>query len=251
MNRVLIWLLAVLGTKSILGQNLLDEQGRKTGPWRVEYPDGTTLYEATFREGEPVGLMVRYYENGAVRARMEFDPLEDRSYTELFYKNGKKAAEGLYVGKEKDSVWTYYSDFDGTVRIRENYSMGKLHGKGIRYYYSGGISEEVNWVLNSREGPWLQYYEDGSLRLRGTYRNDMLNGPYEVYQADSTLLLSGAYKDNLSDGTWSYYDKTGKLMYTIEYKEGIPADREKYLQLMQDTLLQHDTIEPPQPYQLF
>jgi hypothetical protein len=59
---------------SLQGQNQVDEKGRKTGHWQVEYPNGKILYEADFVEGLPVGVMVRYYENGVVKARMRFDP---------------------------------------------------------------------------------------------------------------------------------------------------------------------------------
>ena len=233
------------------GQNQLDDQGRKTGPWKVETPEGNAVYEATFLEGKPVGLMVRYYESGTVRARMIFESGGDRSHAELFYKNGKKAAEGLYVMKAKDSVWTYYSEYDGTVRIRESYSEGKLDGKSTRYYPTGGISEEINWVKDSREGPWLQYFEDGTPRLKGRYKNNLLNGKYEVYFGNSTIMMSGVYLDNKSNGTWSYFDETGNLLYNLEYNNGNPVDQEKYFQLMQDTLLRADTIQEPQPVRLF
>jgi antitoxin component YwqK of YwqJK toxin-antitoxin module len=230
------------------GQNLLDEQGRKTGHWRAEHPNGNTMYEATFIEGRPVGMMIRYYESGALQARMMFDSIDDRCYTELFHEQGKKAAEGWHVQKKKDSVWTYYSEFDGSVRIREEYLEGKLHGKVRSYYHAGGISEEMTWNEGSRDGQWLQYYENGALRLSGHYENDKLNGLYEVYHPDSILMMRGAYLDDMSQGTWSYYDETGALLYTLEYENGQPVDKEKYQQLMKDILLLGDSIAEPQPF---
>lgn len=251
MKNTFIVLIVILGNLSISGQNQLDDQGRKTGPWRVEYPNGSTLYEATFHEGRPVGLMIRYYDNKAVRAKMVFHPTEDRSAVALFYKSGKKTAEGIYVGQLKDSVWTYYSEYDGTVRMREGYRLGKLHGKAIRYYPAGGISEEVRWEQGSREGPWNQYFEDGSIRLNGFYRNNMLNGPYQVYFSKNTLMMSGLYLDDQSQGTWLYYDDSGKLLYSLDYENGRPVDQEKYLEIMKDTLLNFDTLQVTEPVQLF
>ena len=49
-----------------------------TGSVEVEYPDhGETLFKKRkdFREGKPVGLMIRYYETGAIRAKIYHDPL--------------------------------------------------------------------------------------------------------------------------------------------------------------------------------
>ena len=86
--KTFISLILLGGIAALHGQNRLDEQGRKTGPWKVEYPGGKTRYEGTFHEGEPVGEMIRYYETGAVSARMMFDPDSDRSYTRLYYQSG-------------------------------------------------------------------------------------------------------------------------------------------------------------------
>ena len=251
MKKLISLIIFCSGMTVMSGQNQLDEQGRKTGPWKVEYPDGKTLYEGSFLEGKPVGQMIRYYETGAIRAKMNFDAGSNRSHTELYYKGGKKAATGIYAGQEKDSVWTYYSEFDGTVRMRETYESGKLHGAAFRYYPSGEISEEVHWQRNSREGPWIQYFEGGGIRLKSNYQDNLLNGPYEVYFREDVLIMSGIYENDRSEGTWSYFDENGDLLYTLEFKNGRPVDEEKYMKLMQDTLLKYDTIEPPQPVQFF
>lgn len=249
--KVYVWVVLMFAcVASVRGQNLMDEHGRKTGPWKIEYPNGSTLYEASFHEGRPVGKMIRYYESGAVRARMDFDSLEDKSFTRLYYKNGKPAAEGWHVKKAKDSVWTYFSEFDETVRIRESYQDGSLHGLVRSYYSSGVVSEEVNWQDNLKAGPWKQYYEDGSLRLECRYEKDQLNGDYEVFYADSTIKVSGAYLDNLSHGTWSFFDETGSEVYSIEYVNGQAVDNEKYLQLMEDSLKQFELISEPESIKL-
>jgi len=247
--KYLITLIWLLGSAALWAQeqNQLDGQGRKTGPWKVDYPNGVTRYRGHFLEGRPVGEMVRYYENGAIQARMNFDTLEDRSYTELYYENGKKAAQGWYMNKEKDSVWTYFSEFDGTVRIREPYLNGKLHGTAISYYPSGEVSEEIEWNQDLKEGPWKQYYVDGALRLESAYESDRLQGPYRVFYPDSTLKVHGTYLDNRSHGTWDFYDESGSVAYSVEYKNGIPVDQERYLQLMQDTLKRFQDLDLPEP----
>ena len=224
-------------------QNQLDAQGRKTGHWRVEYPDGDVRYEATFVEGRPVGEMVRYYENGQVQARMHFDSAADRSYTRLYYQNGKPAAEGWFVNREKDSVWTYYSEFDGTVRIREPYTGGKLQGKVESYFPSGEVSEEVAWKNHQKEGDWKQYYSDGALRLESGYKENQLEGPYRVYYPDSTLKVHGTFKENKSQGTWEFFDESGNMLYAIEYEQGRPVDQEQFQQMMQDSLLRFQDIQ--------
>ena len=64
-------------------------------------------------------------------------------------------------------------------------------------------------------------------------------------------MMSGTYLDDKSEGTWSYYDEDGELLYTLDYKNGQPVNPEEYMRIMQDTLLRYDSIETPQPVQLF
>lgn len=249
MTKVPLWLLLLSMVLPVKGQNQLDDQGLKTGPWKVEYPNGNTLYEANFIAGKPVGEMIRYYEKGGIRARMMFDSTLDRSYTRLYYTGGKPAAEGWHVEKEKDSVWTYYSEFDGTVRIREPYEEGKLNGKVCLYYANGDISEELSWRDNVKEGAWIQYYNTGTIRLSSQYQEDQLHGNYQIFYPDGTLKVKGEYLHNKSNGTWRFYDETGEEVYALEYLSGRPVDQEKYLQWIQDSLAKYEIIVEPESIQ--
>ncbi len=249
MFRALPICLLLFGVLALQGQNLEDREGRKTGHWKVDYPNGKTLYEADFVEGRPVGEIVRYYENGAVKARMIFEPGGGRSQTRLFYRSGKPAAEGWYVKQVKDSVWTYYSEFDGSVRIREPYLDGKLEGVVRSYYPSGEISEEVEWKQNAKDGSWNQYYKNGAPRLSGHFKNGLLQGSYEVYFSNSTIKIRGSYLKNKSHGTWRYYNETGEEIYALEYQNGAPSDREKYELWIQDSLKKYIVVTEPESLQ--
>ena len=227
------------------GQNQVDEEGRKTGHWKELYPSGRTLYEADFVEGRPVGEMIRYYENGVVRARMLFDAEDSRSHARLYYESGKPAADGLYVNQVKDSVWTYYSEFDGSVRIREKYQEGKLEGMSQSYYPGGEISEEVQWKQNEKDGTWKQYYVNGIPRISGHYEKGQLQGSYELYFSDGNIKIKGSYLNNRSHGTWLFYDESGTELFQMEYVNGTPADWEKYNNWIQDTLKKYEVISEP------
>lgn len=249
MFQKLLTCLLLSGVLAVQGQNLLDGEGRKTGHWKVEYPGGKTLYEADFVEGRPVGEMIRYYENGVVKARMIFQPDGDRSLALLYFNNSKPAAEGWYVNQIKDSVWTYYSEFDGSVRIREPYLDGVLEGVVRSYYPDGKISEEVTWKQNLKEGPWSQYYQNGVRRLSGHYKNGMLNGSYEVYFSNNIIEIRGTYLDDKSHGTWYFYDESGEQLYSLEYLNGTPVDLEKYDLWIQDSLKKYEDVIIPDSFQ--
>jgi len=245
MRKTLLCCLLLSGAFALWGQNLLDDQGRKIGHWKVDHPNGKTLYEADFVEGNPVGEMIRYYKSGAIQARMMFDASGERSYTRMFYSNRKLAAEGWFVKQQKDSVWTYYSSSDGSVRIREPYADGKLQGMVRFYYNSGKVSQEMEWENNKKQGIWKQYYPSGSLRLSAHYRDDRLYDSYEVYFANGKPEVKGEFLDSQFHGLWSYFDENGEELISIEYLNGIPVDREKYNQWMQDSLKKY--LEPIAP----
>ena len=237
---------------NVSAQNQLDDQGRKSGRWKVEHPNGRTLYEAEFVEGRPVGEMIRYYENGAVRARMWFDTSGIRSYARMYFENGNDAAAGWYVNQKKDSVWTYFSPIDGSVRIREPYQNGKLQGMVRKYYSDGRVSEELEWVEGQKQGLWKQYYESGALRLTAYYQDDLLNGIYEVNFRNGKPEIRGEMLDGRSHGTWKYFDDQGTELISLEFLQGIPLNRDKYDQWMQDSLEKYlvpfepESIQNPQ-----
>lgn len=251
MRKTLLYCLLLLAAFPLWGQNLLDDQGRKTGHWKEEHPNGKTLYEADFHEGVPVGEMIRYYKNGAIRARMMFEEGGQRSYTRLFYSNRKLAAEGWFLKQQKDSVWTYYSSSDGSVRIREPYENGQLQGM-VRFYYSDGkVSQEIEWVNNKKQGIWKQYYPSGSLRLSAHYKNDRLNDSYEVYYVNGKPEVKGDFLNNLSHGFWTYYNEEGEELISLEYLDGVPVDREKYYKWMQDTFSKYQEPIAPESFDFF
>ncbi len=232
------------GTTEKQQVNQLDEQGLKTGPWKVDYPNGRRHYEATFRAGKPFGEMRRYDKKGKLVARMDFDESGENSYTRMYHQNGKLAAEGWFRQKTKDSTWTYYSKYDGSLRLREPYSMGQLDGIATHYFQSGQVSEEVNWKAGKKEGPCLRYYPDGSLRLRTAYKNDSLEGPYMVFYADSTLQVEGRYQRNLAQGEWHYFNESGALLYSIQYDKGRARNQDAWLELMKDSLMRFEQLPP-------
>jgi antitoxin component YwqK of YwqJK toxin-antitoxin module len=231
---------------TVSAQNQVDEEGRKIGHWKVDYPNGRTLYEADFKEGRPVGTMIRYYENGVVRARMNFDSTGKRCYTQMHYPSGKLAAAGWHLNQEKDSIWTYYSPVDGSVRIREPYHQGKLQGKVRNYYPSGRVSEEIEWANNVKQGDWKQFYDNGVPRLSSHYENGLLNGSYEVYFGNGKIKIRGSHLKDRIHGTWSYFDEDGKELISHEFVNGIPLDRDGYNQWVQDSLEKYQNINIPE-----
>ena len=104
--------------------NQLDTQGRKTGYWEKKTPDGNFVYQGYFKEGRPVGEMKRYYETGELKAVMNYMEDNDTVRTKFYYNDGEPAAEGCYLGNQKEGLWTYYSFYSAAVTSTEFFVHG-------------------------------------------------------------------------------------------------------------------------------
>ncbi len=245
---ILLLLLPLTGMK-LEAQNKTDQKGRKTGHWIVNYPNGIRQYEADFQAGKPVGLMRRYDAEGELTAEMFFSKDSRRCDAVLYYPEGKKAAEGIFLDKDKDSIWNYYAESDGTIRIRESWKNGRIEGTVISYYPNGQISEITNWFKGAKEGIWEQYFENGEKKLSGNFNSDLKNGPYTAFYPDGNKEIDGFYQNDLFHGTWTYYDQDGLVILTLEYDAGKILNRDALIGKDEELLkkIEENTGNVPDP----
>lgn len=209
--------------------NQVDVHGLKQGYWQKHYPNGKLMYKGCFSNGKPVGEMHRYYETGELKAIMKFKPASEKVYTEFYYDDGEKAGEGYYVQNRKDSLWTYYSYYTGTITSTEMYVNGVKHGFEKKYYSKGQVSEEIEWSQNMKHGAWNQYFEDGTVKLKTSYSYNNLNGPYKFYWPNGNIYIIGNFVDNKQHGIWSFFTDDGKKKSEIIYNNGKSENEEEII----------------------
>ena len=224
MNPKLIFLCIVCSLISICLQgqpkNQKDAKGRKQGYWEAVDSNGKLVYTGYFKDGQPVGIMKRYFPSGTVRVIMNYGQNSKKVRARFFYQNEKPAATGNYIDTKRDSTWTYYSYYTNTVSHRSEYKQGIRHGMARSYYPNGQVADEVNWNHDKKDGPWKQFFEDGSIKLTATYKNDRLTGNFIAYYPDGKKEMEGNYTDDLPDGEWIHYDQDGKPVSTVRYASG-------------------------------
>jgi antitoxin component YwqK of YwqJK toxin-antitoxin module len=249
--------LLVLSLLSVAGQNgeninKTDKQGLKQGYWEKHYPNGKPAYQGHFKDGKPVGQMIRYYESGAKKAEMDFKNDGNTSYVTFFHENGNIAAIGKYINNEKDSVWSYYSYYEKNLQTRENYKNGKKHGKTLVYYESGQVYDETQWENGKLQGEWSQYFQNGNLKMRAYYENDMLHGSFNVYFDNNEPEIVGLYENNLRHGKWIFYNQEGEQLLQLDYEKGqvlnqevLDEEQQKFFRQMEENMgkIQDPTIE--------
>ncbi len=225
----LIGLLCVLQLAIVNGQvkNQTDAQGRKQGYWEAVDRNGHLVYAGYFKNDKPVGEMKRYHPQGGIRVIMIYDNQSVHVRARFFYTNGKLAATGNYVNTKKDSIWTYYSDYDQKITYRQEYKSGIRIGKSISYYPEGQIAEENQWTNDQKNGAWVQYFENGQVKLKGSFKNDEREGNFYAYYPDGKKETEGNYKNGFPDGKWVHYKENGQIASSIEYKDGQIANLEE------------------------
>ncbi len=207
--------------------NRTDTRNLKQGWWTKTYPNGKIMYKGYFKDDKPIGVMRRYYDNGACKAILLYDNRGEYAHARIFYANGHLAAEGCYFNTLKDSTWSYYSFYDHSLTSREVYTRGVRNGPMNHFFNNGNLSEKLAWVNDKKEGPWEQYFSNGILKLKGSFHNGKLEGPFLVNYEKGKPYLKGAYKNDLRDGNWIFYKEDGNVNMELEYRDGKTADEDK------------------------
>ncbi|MCX6283274.1 MAG: toxin-antitoxin system YwqK family antitoxin [Bacteroidetes bacterium] len=223
MNR-LVLLFLLLGINFFAfgqaGINFTDASGLRQGAWVKSDKEGHKIYEGQFKNSVPYGEFRYYYPGGKIKTVSEFEEEGKTVKTVSYSENGRKIAEGKYWNEKKDSIWKYYSDYDGVLLSEENYSSGLRNGTSKTFYPNGNIAEQVHYSEGRKEGEWIQYFEDGKLKFKGSYSNDEKDGPFTAYYPGGKINFSGAYKAGHMDGTWSFYEENGEVMRSEKYSGG-------------------------------
>jgi len=219
--RGLIVCMFLLISGNLLAQNTVnqtDTQGRKQGFWSKKDVSGKLIYEATFKDDKPVGEMKRFHPNGKINAIMNFQEGTDNSYAQLFDEKGKLIAKGNYTGQKKTGEWIYLTD--NKIVATELYTDGEKSGVCKRYYQTGELLEESNWLNDRLDGLYRTFLPNGNPVLECKYSEGKRNGVFRTWYANQIAELDGFYTFDLRDKDWIYYDESGNKKYILKYDKG-------------------------------
>jgi antitoxin component YwqK of YwqJK toxin-antitoxin module len=214
--------------------NQTDAGNLRQGWWKKTYPNGKLMYTGFFKNNNPVGKMLRFYESGVLKAEMDYNQTGNYAHARLFYENGQMAAEGCYFNTLKDSTWKYYSYYDTSLTVKETYVRGARNGLMIHYYSNGSISEKLEWKNNKKDGIWEQYFINNIPKLKGQYVNDHLQGEFQINYGDGKPYLKGKYLNDRRDGQWIFYKEDGTIDMELQYISGKTKDEDKLNEKQQE-----------------
>jgi len=230
--------------------NQTDGKGLRQGLWQKQQPNGRLMYEGNFKDGKPVGEWKRFHAGGQVKAVIKYRTDSDSAFAQLFDEWGQKVAEGIYLNEKKSGLWIYFSE-DRKIAY-EQFVDGEKHGKSRKYYETGEVWEETDWVRGKQEGSYQVFFKNGEPFLQIKMSNNQRNGLCLSYFQNGRLELEANYKNGLRHGEWKYFDEQGNYRYSLFYNEGKilnPNVRDSISNLQLKKMeMGKDTIIDPEKY---
>ncbi len=224
----IVMLFINLHGQSLANDNHNDEYGRKQGYWKSYDNMGVLKYEGRFVNDIPQGEFKYYYPTEKLKAVSFIYDDGKKSRTILYHRNGKIMASGNYLNQEKDSVWHYFSEYDGELLSEEIYMRNIKEGIWTNYYPGKKIAEQITYERDKRHGSWTQFYIDGSVKFKGNYIDGDKEGVFLAYHTNGNIEVKGSYKDSLKEGVWQHFDEENMLIKEEVFERGKLKSKNEY-----------------------
>ena len=134
------------------------------GNFTVWYENGQKKLAATFKDGEGVGVLTRWYPSGKIEAEVEEAGTKGRET--LWYEDGKKQKETEYQGE----------DLEGTAWYPDG-------AKEMEVTIVGGIGTEKSW------------YTNGQLRQTRAIQNGRPHGELKCWDCKGRALCEAQFEN--------------------------------------------------------
>lgn len=202
----------------ILYEGIVDEQGRKQGPWKIYYRSGGLKARGSYKNDLKVGTWKYFLEDGSLEQTGSYISGKPDGLWTWYFPNGELWREEEYVLGLEDGVSIEYND-TGAVIAQGEYISGFKEGKW--FFQLNDHREEGKFFEGERTGEWKHFYLDtDNLRFTGFYENGIKNGLFVWFYPDGSVKRRGNYLNNNRDGIWEFFNEQGERIITIEYNEG-------------------------------
>lgn len=229
MRSIFLTIIGLLYFSFSFAQNATDAEGNKHGVWIVKYKSGRMKYKGEFDHGKPIGIFVYYNTKGKVEAELTHLG-NDSVDAKMYHNNGKLAGEGIYIQKQKNGEWKFFTE-DGYLRARENYKNGKKHGISAAYYINGKPSMITTYVDGLETGEHVEYFKDGQIKYKASYIDGNPDGLCVFYYNTGRIKSKGHYRAAVKDGEWLFVSTEGvrtKITYELGKEISRTSDSTNY-----------------------
>lgn len=139
----------------------------------------------------------------------------DKSQISIEKSTGNRVYKGTrFTG---DAV-TYYPS--GQMATLEQFQDGRWHGKRLRWFEDGVLSQESLYEQERPVGTHKSWWSNGHLRTQYEYENGELHGiAYKWYRSGEKFKMLN-YVEGEASGLQQGWRENGKLFANFEYRNG-------------------------------
>lgn len=201
-----------------LYEGIIDDEGRKQGPWKVFYRDGKLKAQGAYKNDLKVGQWRYFFKDGMVEQQGNYLAGNPNGFWTWYFEDGQTLREEEYVNGLEDGLSVEYND-TGAVIATGNYIDGMKEGE---WTYNINDHKEVGtYFEGKRNGAWKHYYlSNNQLSFEGFYENGLESGMHVYYWPNGEVKRRGSYAGGNREGLWEFFDRQGKRIVTIEYRDG-------------------------------
>jgi len=201
-----------------LAEGIVDERGRKQGPWKFYYRDGSLKSEGNYKDDLKVASWRYYFEDGSVEQEGVYNAGAASGEWNWYFINGEtRRTEEFYNGLE-DGMSIEYND-SGAVIAQGEYVEGFKEGEWFTNV--NDYREEGAYFEGLKTGPWRHYYlSNNTLSFEGAYENGKETGLHVYYYVNGNIKRRGQYIFGVRNGIWEFFNEDGTRILTIEYVDG-------------------------------
>ncbi len=166
-----------------LAPNQVDANGLKQGYWIVfnsvkklpNYPAEAKVEEGKFADSKKTGIWKMFFPNGNIKSEITFTNNRPSGYARMYYENGKVQEEGNW----ENNRWT--GDYKSYYENGQNFykfiytSSGKREGKQEYFYENGQVMMSGEMHDGKEAGVWEEHYENGDLRAKKVFNEGALD----------------------------------------------------------------------------
>lgn len=202
----------------VLFEGIVDEEGRRQGPWKEFYRSGELKAEGSYKDNLKVGNWKYFYLDGELEQTGSYQRGLPNGMWTWYYPNGQTWREEEYLMGREEGMSIEYSD-SGTVLAKGNYVDGFRDGKW--FFEINDHREEGRFFEGERTGDWKHYYLDnGQLQFEGKFENNLENGMHVYYYPNGQVKQRGNYQLGEKQGIWEFFTESGYRTISIEYENG-------------------------------
>lgn len=202
---------------ALAATGMLDEFGRRTGPWTLFWKDGSVRAKGEYAEGLQEGEWQFFDRDGRLEQQGGYRAGEWHGRWKWFYPGGELHRDERYRKGKEEGAFIELSQ-NGDTLARGDYERGLKQGAWVEHVNDD--RKEGKYLDGDQDGLWVHYGPNGVVRFKGAFVAGVPTGEHQWYWFSGMRSVIGDHKGGQREGNWRYFDESGLVQLVRQYKAG-------------------------------